>query len=167
MYVRYRRQVFKQWWGSHFQIVQFHDHPYTVPRDERFCLLLTIHLVQGSCAQFSPKYIIQTGFFFPFLSLLYFKKKNVRYLTWYLFVSLLFFAPSLYFFILNWFVNFVLQLNESAEMGCWWISLDSSQHCSEIKSQYALMGHSIIGKALLPGSNHNHLATPYIWKEHD
>ena len=64
MYVRYRRQVFKQWWGSHFQIVHFHDHPYIVPRDERFCLLLTIHLVQGSCAQFSPKYNFQTGFFF-------------------------------------------------------------------------------------------------------
>ena len=77
MYVRYRRQVFKQWWGSHFQIVQFHDHPYTVPRDERFCLLLTIHLVQGSCAQYSPKYIIQTGFFFFLFFLCFTLKKRI------------------------------------------------------------------------------------------
>lgn len=98
MDVRSRRQVFKQWWGSHFQIVQFHDHPYIVPRDERLCLLLTILLVQGSCAQFSPKNNFQTGFFFPFLCLLYFLKKNVRNLTWYLFNSLLFFAPSLFFY---------------------------------------------------------------------
>lgn len=131
-----------------------------------FCLLYTWY--KGLVLSIHLNILSKQVFFFPFLSLLYFKKKNVRYLTWYLFDSLLFFAPSLFFFfILNWFVNFFLQLNESAEMGCWWISLDSSQHCSEIKSQYALMGHSIIGKALLPGSNHNHLATPYIWKEHD
>lgn len=143
--MRCRRQVFKQCWGSHFQIVQFHDHPYIVPRDERLCLLLSIHLVQGSCAQSPPKNNFQTGFF----SFLYFLKRMLEILhgiSSILCFFFVFFLYLLYFSILNWFVNFFLQLNESAEMGCWWISLDSSQHFSKIKSQYALMGHSIIGK---------------------
>ena len=104
---------------AHFQIVQFHDHPYTVPRDERLCLLHTIHLVQGSCTQSPPKNNFQTVLFFFhfFLSLLYFLKRMLEILHG-ISSILCYFLHLPYFCILNWFVNF-LQLNESAEMGCW------------------------------------------------
>ena len=93
-------------------------------------------------------------------------KKNIRNLTWYLFNSLLFFASSLFFYF-----ELICELLLAAK----WVSRDGmlmdliglrSTLFWNKKSQYALMGHSIIGKALLPGSNHNHLATPYILKEH-
>lgn len=122
-----------------------------------FCLLYTWY--RGLVLSLPLKIISKQVFFF-----LYFLKRMLEILHG--ISSILWvFLHLIYFSILNWFVNFFLQLNESAEMGCWWISLDSSQHCSEIES-VCFNGTLHHRKTLLPGSNHNHLATPYILKEH-
>lgn len=162
--MRCRRQVFKQCWGSHFQIVQFHDHPYIVPRDERLCLLLSIHLVQGSCAQSPPKNNFQTGFF----SFLYFLKRMLEILhgiSSILCCFFFFFAPSLFFYF-----ELICELLLAAK----WVSRDGMlMNLTGLKSTLFWNKESVCfngtlhhRKTLLPGSNPNHLATPYILKEH-
>ena len=66
-------------------------------KDSVFCLLYTWY--KGLVLSFPLNIISKQVFFFLlfFLCFTFKKKKNVRYLTWYLFDSLLFFAPSLFF----------------------------------------------------------------------
>lgn len=167
-----------QWSGNHLQASQFHNHSLTILGARKLYPLFVLPglVILGwkyllPKQKHFPKVFQRPVFFFwPTIPLLWFClfAQLFLYLFIYLYIvyyyileiqsglsfNLPLFCEPSWFFYWNWFVHLFLQPNESAEMGCWWISLDLGQHCSENKRSQcrpALMVHSIIVKAVLPG----------------
>lgn len=141
---------------NHFQILQFHNHPFIIPRDERLCFSLTVHLVQWSWAQRLPHPApIISIFFFLYFGRVCFKffLRVLEVLHDISFNSPLFCAPFLcFYFELICEPLFAAKWVSRDRMLMDLIGLGSTLFWNK-RSQYTLMVHSITEKALLPGSN--------------